>query len=293
MCIKTERLPVLTLYDLDPSNFGFIFLPLEDFMYKNSLVAQPHKSSYYTIMYCRAGNGNVYTDKELICIENQTIACIGSNSVNRFELKENIDGYILFFTEAFFSLRYNQNVLYYFDFLRNKNACYKYLSEEKEKEVWSFYMEQIRNEYSERGKGAAGILRSQLHIVLSLLEKSRNGNTKVLKGISEKSEKFHAFEQLVEKHFSRQKLPSFYANELHISVNYLNRICQESSGSSSGEIIRKRVILEAERLLFHTNMAMSEISDELGFESTSYFSTFFKKHTDISPDRFRKTNKTF
>ena len=33
---------------------------------------------------------------------------------------------------------------------------------------------------------------------------------------------------------------------------------------------------------------MTEIADILGFESVSYFSRFFKKHTGLSPARYKK-----
>lgn len=289
MCIKTDNLPVLTLSDFDTDNYGFILFSIRDFMSNPCIVEQAYKASFFTIVYCKKNGGLAYIDKNEISIKKETIICIGLNSVNRLELEPGTEGYIILFSENFFSLRYNENVLYHFECLRNNNVCYKRLTL-SESNVWSFYIRQIKQVYTEKSKKSVNLLRSHLNIILSMVE---SGGEKIgsRDELSEKNKKVVAFEHLVEQYFAHQKLPSFYAGELCISVNYLNRICNEMRGVSSGEIIRKRVVLEAERLLYHTSKSISEISGELGFESVSYFSTFFKKHTGVAPDSFRKQHK--
>lgn len=289
MCIKTDNLPVLTLRDFDTKNYGFILLPIRDFIKNPCIGEQAYKASFFTIIYCKKDGGLAYIDKNEIRIKKETIVCIGLNSVSRFELEPGTEGYVILFSENFFSMRYNENILYHFECLRNHNVCYKWLTS-SEINVWSFYIKQIRQVYSEQSKKSINLLRSHLNIILSMMEsggKTLGSQNK----LSEKNKKVVAFEHLVEQYFAHQKLPSFYAGELCISVNYLNRICNEMRNISSGEIIRKRVVLEAERLLYHTSKSISEISNELGFESVSYFSTFFKKHTGVAPDYFRKQYK--
>src|SRR5690554_7006598 len=83
-------------------------------------------------------------------------------------------------------------------------------------------------------------------------------------------------------------MPSAYADLLNISPNYLNKICKEETGRTAGDLIRKRITIEAQRLLHYTNYTVNEIADQLGFENSSYFVTFFKKHTRTTPDKFRK-----
>jgi AraC-like DNA-binding protein len=77
---------------------------------------------------------------------------------------------------------------------------------------------------------------------------------------------------------------------LHISTNYLNRLCREYRGVTGGEIIRERVIIEAQRLLQYTTLSVAETAYKLGFESPSYFITFFKKNTGTTPEGFRTMN---
>jgi AraC-like DNA-binding protein len=96
------------------------------------------------------------------------------------------------------------------------------------------------------------------------------------------------FEQLIDKYFETKKLPSAYAELMHLSPNYLNKICKEETGQTASDLIRKRITIEAQRLLHYTNYSVKEIADKLGFDNYSYFVTFFKKQTGTTPEQFRK-----
>jgi AraC-like DNA-binding protein len=51
-------------------------------------------------------------------------------------------------------------------------------------------------------------------------------------------------------------------------------------------------LIEAKRLLCYTDRPVKQITFELGFEDVSYFSNFFKKHTQLSPLVFKKPEQT-
>jgi len=84
-------------------------------------------------------------------------------------------------------------------------------------------------------------------------------------------------------------LPSEYAPLLHITANYLNAICREILDESASFLIKKRVILEAKRLITHTTMTISEISFFLNFEDKSHFGKYFKKSVGLTPESFRNS----
>ena len=49
-----------------------------------------------------------------------------------------------------------------------------------------------------------------------------------------------------------------------------------------------RILLEAKRLLVHTNLSIKEIGQELGFEDPAYFVRYFKKNSETTPVEFRE-----
>lgn len=150
-------------------------------------------------------------------------------------------------------------------------------------------LDDMFREYQRPGLESLTVLRSYLNIVLDLLDRN-SGQQLISTYNSDKEQKVRQFEQLLSLYYKTERFPSFYADKLNISTNYLSRICREMRNCTAGDMIRNRVLIEAERLLYHTFNTVSEISYILGFESCSYFITFFKKKYGQSPEEFRKAN---
>jgi AraC-like DNA-binding protein len=81
---------------------------------------------------------------------------------------------------------------------------------------------------------------------------------------------------------------SDFAKQLNIHVNHLNRAIKETTDKTTSQIIAERVLLEAKTLLKHSSWNVSEISNALGFTEATHFNNFFKKHSTLSPLKFRK-----
>lgn len=95
------------------------------------------------------------------------------------------------------------------------------------------------------------------------------------------------FIQLVERNFFKHHDVASYANILNISAKALNkRICKHSCYTPN-EIIKRRIILEAKRLLVYTHLSVKEIGYKLGYDDPSYFIRFFSKQVKTAPQTFR------
>ncbi len=246
----------------------------------------PHKQSFYTLLIVEDADGELIIDNHKIRLDASKVIIIKPRCVNSININRKAKGKMICFTENFFSLRYNNNILHQFSFLHNDAKTYIRLNNEG-KNRWDVLIQLLYEEYSSKKRESQNVLRSYLNILLFEFERLYNpiGN---IKPHNLKQEKIHEFEQLIEKYFLIKKLPSEYAEMLNISPNYLNKICKEETGCTAGDLIRKRIIIEAQRLLHYTNYSIKEIADKLGFENTSYFVTFFKKQTEITPEKFRK-----
>jgi AraC family transcriptional regulator, transcriptional activator of pobA len=83
------------------------------------------------------------------------------------------------------------------------------------------------------------------------------------------------------------KAPLDFAKTLGIHINHLNKVLKETTGRNTTEIINGRIAEEAKILLKQTQWNVSEIAYSLGFDEVSHFSNFFKKHTSLSPLKYR------
>lgn len=116
--------------------------------------------------------------------------------------------------------------------------------------------------------------------------------TSIKEASSEKKELIEQILSLIEENIYNPGLSVvFLADQVHLSVNYLRNIFKENTGDSlSGYITQRKLALICE-LLQDTDMPLSDISDRLGFSTKNYFFTFFKKHTGMTPNDYRKKGK--
>ena len=99
-----------------------------------------------------------------------------------------------------------------------------------------------------------------------------------------------SFFHLLTEHIAISRSPSYYASLLHISPVYLNEVVKEVTGISATSYIRNELVMQAKRLLVHTNYAIKEVSNSLGIDDYAYFSRIFTQTTGISPSAFRARN---
>ena len=89
--------------------------------------------------------------------------------------------------------------------------------------------------------------------------------------------------RLVDEHFRKERLISFYAEKLAMTPDRLNDHVKRATGVTAGHLIRQRVLTEAKRQLVFTNQAIHEIAYDLAFSDPSHFARFFRKQTGMTP----------
>ncbi len=99
-----------------------------------------------------------------------------------------------------------------------------------------------------------------------------------------------AFKLALEQNYVAIKSPSEYAKKLNISTSYLNECVKTATGHAVSYHIQQRVILESQRLLYHSDKSIKEISNELGYDDHSYFIRLFTKVTGMTPLAFKNKN---
>ena len=111
------------------------------------------------------------------------------------------------------------------------------------------------------------------------IEETQNSSSNIIKG----------FKNLVNKHYKEEHSTSFYAEHLFINPDHLNRTVKDTIGSTAKDYIQSRIITEAKRLLFFSDISNKEVGFELGFNEPANFSAFFKKQVGIAPSNFKKS----
>ncbi|MFD4599329.1 helix-turn-helix domain-containing protein [Streptomyces sp. NPDC058464] len=105
----------------------------------------------------------------------------------------------------------------------------------------------------------------------------------------EPDEIYRRFRDVVERNFTRTRRVEDYARILGYSARTLARATLNGAGLSAKEFVDRRVVLEAKRLLAHSDRTAAQISDQLGFVNPSQFSKYFLHRVGRSPIDFRDT----
>lgn len=103
-------------------------------------------------------------------------------------------------------------------------------------------------------------------------------------------------EEILDNYFSNEKslmqgIPTvqYLAEALNISPSYLSDMLRSLTGQNAQQQIHNKLIEKAKEKISTTNLTISEIAYELGFEHPSSFNKLFKAKTNLSPLEFRQS----
>lgn len=94
---------------------------------------------------------------------------------------------------------------------------------------------------------------------------------------------FRAYRAAVEEHFAHWHQVADYARALGYDTRTLTRATRAATGTGAKAFLDQRVLLEAKRLLAHTDLPVGSCAHRLGFRDTGNFTTFFRRQTGLTP----------
>lgn len=166
---------------------------------------------------------------------------------------------------------------------------------EKEEQTLNGIIENIRQEYE------SNIDQFSKHIIISHIEallnySERFYNRQFITREKANHQVLERFEELLADYFNSDDLISKglpavqdIAGRLNMSPKYLSGLLKALTGQSTQQHIHDKLIDKAKEKLSTTNLSVSEIAYELGFEHSQSFSKLFKTKTKLSPLAFRQS----
>ena len=106
--------------------------------------------------------------------------------------------------------------------------------------------------------------------------------------ISSTRQLINGFCRLLVEHCHSQHNVKFYADKLCITPYYLSKITSKTIRASPKELIDRQIIMEMKRLLTTTDITIKELASRFHFDTMSYMARFFRRHTGVTPDEFRR-----
>lgn len=99
---------------------------------------------------------------------------------------------------------------------------------------------------------------------------------------------------IIEEHIEYHQVNGeFIAQQLGMSRMSLHRRLKQATGMSTSEFIHKIKVEKSKEYLLETQISISNIASQLGYNNTSYFIKQFKKITNYSPKGYRAAFSVF
>ncbi|SEM28908.1 AraC-type DNA-binding protein [Chryseobacterium taichungense] len=279
---------MLQLHHLEkvhPLKNDLLILPITEFFSRFDL--QKHwRNRFYAIFLFKTGSGSLVIDDQLYELGKDRLFFLNYNQVFYFNPLSEPEGYAVLFTKSFYNHVYTGNKLIRSDTALAEMPQHIELSTSSKHEFWQ-NLYNIKKEYSKNRMFNREIICMQLKIfILRVIRASKLIKEHHLPA-DHKREVVEKFSELVNQFYKEYKTTAPYAAKLNLTPNYLNTLVKEQLALSAGRFIKNRVILEAERLLLHTTLSVTEISYELGFSDNSHFGKYFKAAHNRSPNSYR------
>lgn len=276
-----------TFQDVHTHERDFDIKILEDLVDDFEFTNQPHRHDFYNILFVTKGSGTHTIDFTTYEVQPCSIFFLTPGQIHSWSLSKDIKGYTIFFKPDFYLMDCNEKKLLEFPFFHTMNTSPTLYLDCEMDPIIKQVITEIYNENKTSEIGKNDVVRAYLDILIIKL--SRHYQRFISNDHPQQiTYRIRELEALVDRNFRKLKQASEYASQMNISQKHLNSICKKGIGKTVSEIIQERIILEAKRLLLHSELSISEVAFSLGYHDSSYFSRFFRNKMDESPEEFRK-----
>jgi AraC-like DNA-binding protein len=263
----------------DESRLGFEMFRLRDLFDRadrralDHALDAPQRPEFHTIYVGLRGRGKLIVDFTPVPLGANTVTFVARGRVQQFVVDRGVDAWMLLFAP---------------ERVGNHAALSPAWSEpalaipKPEQAAFEMVVELLAVEHARaRDEMQPAIFDALLRTLLLQADRLLVGRTGPVSAALER------FFTILERDHAHTRSVAHYAREAGVSKRRLGELLGESMGKSTKQVIDERVILEAKRLLAHTDLSVKELASQLAFDEPTNFVKFFRHRTGQTPLDFR------
>ncbi|MBV6274113.1 helix-turn-helix domain-containing protein [Alcaligenaceae bacterium CGII-47] len=289
-------IPQYSLYGQIDSAAELQFLHLETLESRNQYYnwnIRPHRHhDLHQIIWVEQGGGPVMLDDKHLELAGPVLINIPPSIVHGFQWAPGAQGFVLTMAESFMADLIGPSGERMIGTSLGRVLAMTRFRDEQASSRLAMLFSAINDEYVHeqlcRTATISGYVLILLAEIARLQQSSRRGVPAVQGGGSELYQKF---KELVEAHYRARWAVAEYAATLAMTERSLRRLCQRFAKQTPVQIIHRRLLLEAKRMLLYTGKSVAAVGYDLGFEDPAYFTRFFIQHAGQTPLQFRRSRE--
>jgi YesN/AraC family two-component response regulator len=257
-------------------------------------MTQNHSHDSYEIYYMRAGERFYFIKERSYHVKRGDLVLIPPNVLHKTteSYSPNHERILINFKEAFMSRINNElapDLLHVFEegpvlhpdareLITIESIMDKMLREQKQAEP--------------EADGYAKLLLGELLLLIYRHVRQTDRRSKTAEHPTTLHRKVSDMVKHINEHFREPLSLKSLAEHFHISSFYLCRIYKEVTGFTVVEYVNQLRVQEAQKLLKTTRCSVTDITEKVGFESSTHFGRIFKSLCGMSPLQYRKLNNS-
>ncbi len=260
----------------------------------------PFKSSvfrpnYFSFVFVKDAHGKYTTDDLNFDTVPGTIYFTNPGHHKAYEWYDIKELYLITLSESFLKENVHPDIFDEFPFLLAETVRPRTLAPEVFSEFENLYL-QILKEYRAESPYKFRIIGNLFVVLLLKVKEYFWSDYNPINEGNRSSQIVKTFKENLEKHYrdlSAGKTQTLfqaqdYAKWQSLNANYLSNVIKSKTGMPISTWIADKTITEAKSLLKNSALPIKQIAFQLGFSESNHFSNYFKKHTSITPNAFRK-----
>jgi AraC family transcriptional activator of pobA len=252
--------------------------------------------NFYAIGLKRDVGGKLHYGQQVYDFDEGLMSFVAPSQVIRFEIDisipSNPSGYLLLLHPDFLWGTHLAKSIKKYEYFNYAIKEALFLSEKEEEVIESIFQNIQREYHKDIDKFTQSIILAQIETLLNYADRfyqrqfvTRNvTSNQTLSKVEDYLESYFKSENLTNKGLPTVQL---LADDLCLSPIYLSNLLKQLTGISAQQHIHEKLIKEAKEKLSTTNLSVSRIAYELGFEHSQSFSKLFKSKSGVSPLEFR------
>lgn len=248
----------------------------------------PHIMEGISVVFCLKGKASIKINLLENEIQQYTLVVAAPNSIVQvLEQSEDFKIEFLFFTFDFISdFKLTTQLGDIIKSVEDK-SCF-YLLPAVFEELLSaheFILKQYQKDAGYRQEIVKSYLSALLYQILQLYAlEHKTTNT----AATRKDEIHMKFMALLFLHYKNERSVQFYADKLHITPKHFAKVIKSTTGRSVTQWIDEMVVMAAKALLKSSGLTVAQIADELNFTNPSFFGSYFRTRTGLTPIQYRQ-----
>ncbi|MBZ5859075.1 helix-turn-helix domain-containing protein [Flavihumibacter profundi] len=253
----------------------------------------PFRLNAFVVGFVTDGGFNLNISNKEYVVEKNSLYFTSPWHIRQYAQVKDWKGYILFFTPDFiFQYPQGEYIFREFRFFHTENGMLVHPNENSAEMLVSQFEKMyqlLRSNHPEKMKMLFHYINIFLYECKSAFsaDNPQGGATKDTTLNNFLYSLNNYFIELNKGNMEKALTLKYVANEMHLHPTYLSNLLKVQTGKTAAQLVRERLILEAQSLLRNTDMTVAEVAYYLHFKDNSNFAKFFRHQVGKSPSEYR------